>query len=69
MRAAVLGGNIPVRTGMTKVDLPGAKEGWHKIDLTMVILMKSLRYNSDQFGTNHQGDLDEHPPATDSWHC
>src|SRR5262245_44735194 len=29
-RAAFLGGNVPVRTGMTKVGLPGAKEGWQK---------------------------------------
>ncbi|MCA9172163.1 MAG: sulfatase-like hydrolase/transferase, partial [Planctomycetales bacterium] len=26
-RAAFLGGNVPVRTGMTKVGLPSAKEG------------------------------------------
>src|SRR5262245_51740084 len=29
-RAAFIGGNVPVRTGMTKVGLPGAKEGWQK---------------------------------------
>ena len=34
-RAAFLGGNVPVRTGMTKVGLPGAKEGWQKTDVTM----------------------------------
>src|SRR5262245_22343789 len=27
-RAAFIGGTVPVRTGMTKVGLPGAKEGW-----------------------------------------
>ena len=27
-RAAFIGGNVPLRTGMTKVGLPGAKEGW-----------------------------------------
>ena len=27
-RAAFIGGCVPVRTGMTKVGLPGAKEGW-----------------------------------------
>jgi len=31
-RAAFIGGNVPVRTGMTKVGLPGAKEGWQKTD-------------------------------------
>src|SRR5262245_53499331 len=34
-RAAFIGGNVPVRTGMTKVGLPGAKEGWQKTDVTM----------------------------------
>ena len=34
-RAAFLGGNCPVRTGMTKVGLPGAKEGWQKTDVTI----------------------------------
>src|SRR5262245_15737520 len=34
-RAAFLGGNVPVRTGMTKVGLPGAKEGWQKTDVTI----------------------------------
>ena len=29
-RAAFIGGNVPVRTGMTKVGMPGAKEGWQK---------------------------------------
>src|SRR5262245_46685246 len=34
-RAAFIGGNVPVRTGMTKVGLPGAKEGWQKTDVTI----------------------------------
>ncbi len=29
-RAAFIGGVVPVRNGMTKVGLPGAKEGWQK---------------------------------------
>lgn len=62
-RAAFIGGNVPVRTGMTKVGLPGAKEGWQKTDITMAAVMKSLGYNTGQFGKNHQGDLDEHLPT------
>jgi len=31
-RAAFIGGNVPLRTGMTKVGLPGAKEGWQAED-------------------------------------
>ena len=62
-RAALLGGNVPVRTGMTKVGLPGAREGWQKTDVTIATVMKSLGYSTGQFGKNHQGDRDEHLPT------
>lgn len=62
-RAAFLGGNVPVRTGMTKVGMPGAKEGWQKTDVTIATVMKSLGYATGQFGKNHQGDRDEHLPT------
>lgn len=62
-RAAFIGGNVPVRTGMTKVGLPGAKEGWQKSDVTMATILKSLGYSTGQFGKNHQGDLDAHLPT------
>ena len=62
-RAAFLSGSVPVRTGMTKVGLPGAKEGWQKTDVTVAAVMKSLGYATGQFGKNHQGDLDEHLPT------
>jgi len=62
-RAAFIGGNVPVRTGMTKVGMPGAKEGWQKTDITMATVMKSLGYATGQFGKNHQGDRDEHLPT------
>ncbi|MEQ9380098.1 MAG: arylsulfatase [Pirellulales bacterium] len=62
-RAAFIGGNVPVRTGMTKVGLPGAKEGWQKTDVTMATVMKAQGYATGQFGKNHQGDRDEHLPT------
>ncbi|NBY03702.1 MAG: arylsulfatase, partial [Planctomycetes bacterium] len=62
-RAAFLGGNVPVRTGMTKVGLPGAKEGWQKSDVTIATVLKSCGYSTAQFGKNHQGDRDEHLPT------
>jgi arylsulfatase len=62
-RAAFLGGNVPVRTGMTKVGLPGAKEGWQATDVTIATVMKSNGYATGQFGKNHQGDRDEHLPT------
>ncbi|HWR91034.1 MAG TPA: arylsulfatase, partial [Desulfobacterales bacterium] len=62
-RAAFLGGNVPVRTGMTKVGLPGAKEGWQNTDATIAAVMKGMGYATGQFGKNHQGDRDEHLPT------
>jgi arylsulfatase len=62
-RAAFLGGNVPVRTGMTKVGMPGAKEGWQASDVTIATVLKSQGYATGQFGKNHQGDLDGHLPT------
>jgi len=62
-RAAFIGGSVPVRTGMTKVGLPGAKEGWQKSDVTMATVLKGQGYATGQFGKNHQGDRDEHLPT------
>ena len=62
-RAAFIGGTVPVRTGMTKVGLPGAKEGWQATDPTIAALLKGKGYATGQFGKNHFGDRDEHLPT------
>jgi arylsulfatase len=62
-RAAFIGGMNPLRTGMTKVGVPGAPEGWQESDVTIATVMKSLGYATGQFGKNHQGDRDEHLPT------
>jgi arylsulfatase A-like enzyme len=62
-RAAFLGGTVPVRTGMTKVGLPGAKEGWQSSDPTIAALLKDKGYATGQFGKNHFGDRNEHLPT------
>jgi arylsulfatase A-like enzyme len=62
-RAAFIGGTNPLRTGMTKVGVPGAKEGWQKSDVTIATVLKSQGYATGQFGKNHQGDRDEHLPT------
>lgn len=62
-RAAFVGGSVPVRSGMTKVGMPGAKEGWQKTDVTMATVLKSQGYATGQFGKNHLGDLDDHLPT------
>ena len=62
-RAAFIGGSVPVRSGMTKVGMPGAPEGWQKTDVTMATVLKGQGYATGQFGKNHQGDRDEHLPT------
>jgi arylsulfatase A-like enzyme len=62
-RAAFISGSVPIRSGMTKVGMPGAKEGWQKTDVTMATILKSQGYATAQFGKNHQGGRDEHLPT------
>jgi len=62
-RAAFIGGSVPVRSGMTKVGLPGAAQGWQKTDVTMATILKSQGYATGQFGKNHQGDRNEFLPT------
>ncbi len=62
-RAAFINGTVPIRTGMTKVGLPGAKEGWQKTDVTIATVLKEQGYATGQFGKNHEGDRNEHLPT------
>jgi arylsulfatase len=62
-RAAFITGQTPLRTGLTKVGLPGAKLGLQPEDPTIADLLKPLGYATGQFGKNHLGDRDEHLPT------
>jgi arylsulfatase len=62
-RAAFLTGQSPIRTGLTKVGLPGAKEGLSFEDPTVAELLKPHGYVTGQFGKNHVGDRNEHLPT------
>ena len=62
-RAAFITGQSPMRTGLTKVGLPGAPEGMKKEDPTIAGLLKPLGYMTGQFGKNHLGDRDEMLPS------
>ncbi len=62
-RAAFITGQSPIRTGLTKVGLPGAPEGMKKEDPTIATLLKERGYVTGQFGKNHLGDLDEMLPT------
>jgi len=63
-RAAFITGQSPIRTGLTKVGLPGAPEGMKKEDPTIATLLKQLGYSTGQFGKNHLGDRDEMLPTS-----
>ncbi len=62
-RAAFITGQSPMRTGLTKVGLPGAPEGMKKEDPTIAGLLKEHGYATGQFGKNHLGDRDEMLPT------
>ncbi len=62
-RAAFITGQSPIRTGLTKVGLPGAPEGIKKEDPTIPTLLKAQGYVTGQFGKNHLGDRDDMLPT------
>jgi arylsulfatase len=62
-RAAFITGQSPIRTGLTKVGLPGAPEGMKKDDPTIATFLRVQGYMTGQFGKNHLGDRDEMLPT------
>src|SRR5262245_268470 len=62
-RAAFITGQSPIRTGLTKVGLPGAKLGLSFEDPSIGQFLKSYGYATGQFGKNHLGDRNEHLPT------
>ena len=62
-RAAFITGQSPIRTGLTKVGLPGADIGLHAEDMSVAEALKPLGYATGQFGKNHLGDRNEFLPT------
>ena len=62
-RAAFITGQNPIRTGLTKVGMPGSRLGLQPEDPTIAELLKPLGYATGQFGKNHFGDRDEFLPT------
>jgi arylsulfatase A-like enzyme len=62
-RASFITGQSGLRTGMTKVGLPGATQGLQKEDPTIAEMLKPLGYATGQFGKNHLGDRNEFLPT------
>jgi len=62
-RSAFITGQSPIRTGLTKVGIPGADLGLQPEDPTLAELLKPHGYATGQFGKNHLGDRDEFLPT------
>ncbi|MFT3882911.1 MAG: sulfatase-like hydrolase/transferase [Gemmatales bacterium] len=62
-RASFITGQHGMRTGLTKVGMPGAKAGMQKEDPTIANLLKEHGYATAQIGKNHLGDRNEFLPT------
>ncbi len=62
-RAAFITGQSPIRTGLTKVGVPGADQGLSFKDPTVAQALKTQGYATAQFGKNHLGDRNEFLPC------
>lgn len=62
-RSSFITGQHGLRTGLTKVGLPGASLGLRPEDPTIAELLKPHGYATGQFGKNHLGDRNEFLPT------
>jgi len=62
-RSTFITGQTVLRTGLSKVGIPGAPVGLQKGDITIAQAIKPLGYATGQFGKNHLGDRDEYLPT------
>jgi arylsulfatase len=62
-RANFITGELPIRTGLTTVGQPGADVGIPAEAVTRATTLKSLGYETGQFGKNHLGDWNKYLPC------
>ena len=62
-RAIFITGELPIRTGLTTVGQAGANVGIPDQAVTLATVLKSLGYETGQFGKNHLGDLNKFLPT------
>jgi len=62
-RSTFITGQSPIRTGLTKVGIPGADMGIRPEDATLASMLKDEGYVTAQYGKNHLGDRDEFLPT------
>ncbi len=62
-RSSFITGQATLRTGLSKVGIPGATIGLQAEDITIAEALKPLGYATGQFGKNHLGDRNEFLPT------
>jgi arylsulfatase A-like enzyme len=62
-RGAFMTGQSGIRTGLTRIGIPGDLAGISLNDPTLALLLKAEGYHTGQFGKNHFGDRDWHLPT------
>ena len=62
-RSSFITGQATIRTGLSKVGMPGAAQGLKAEDVTIATLLKQEGYATGQFGKNHLGDRNEYLPT------
>ncbi|MGT2471319.1 arylsulfatase [Paraburkholderia terrae] len=62
-RSSFITGQSPLRTGLSKVGVPGVSQGLQASDVTIAQALKPLGYATGQFGKNHLGDRNEYLPT------
>jgi arylsulfatase len=62
-RSSFITGQCTLRTGLSKVGIPGATVGLQARDVTLAELLKPLGYATGQFGKNHLGDRNAFLPT------
>jgi arylsulfatase len=62
-RANFITGELPIRTGLTTVGQAGADVGIPVQAATLATALKTLGYETGQFGKNHLGDLNRYLPC------
>jgi len=62
-RANFITGELPIRTGLTTVGQAGADVGIPAQAVTLATVLKSMGYETGQFGKNHLGDLNKYLPC------
>ncbi len=62
-RANFITGELPIRTGLTTVGQAGATVGMPDEAPTIATALKTMGYETGQFGKNHLGDLNRYLPT------